>query len=319
MTPTLSTAGLPAHQQFDYFHEVVCRHFYQFSPVCFDHAQGYEARVSGARFGAFGIAAFQAPAHDWTRSRRQVAQTDDGTYSLVASCPAATALVQAEGDAELVLRPGDLGLTSSGTPQAVRQQGSASFRLVKFPRALLDPMLPPRARGRLPQKLIRGEAGLGAVIHSYFNALLGEAPGMDPVATEGALRHLVGLVGLYQAESAPVTEAGQQALRAARLAEARRFVERHFTDPGLDAARAAAALRISTRQLSLLFEPTGESFARHVTRRRLEHARALLRGPCGRGRKVADIAFACGFESLATFYRAFTRAYGTSPGAMREG
>ncbi|MGX9965024.1 helix-turn-helix domain-containing protein [Roseomonas sp. F4] len=319
MTPILSTAGLPARQQFDYWREAACRHFYQFQPCRFDHASGYEASLSGSRFGAFSLVAFQAPAHDWLRGRQEVARTDDETYSLVASCPAAAALVRAEGDAEVALRPGDLGLTSSSIPQTVRQQGRAAFHLVKFPRALLDPMLPTRARGRLPRKLIRGESGLGAVICRYFESLLREAPRMEPTTTEAALRHLIGLVGLHQADSPQPTPEGQQALRAARLAEAQRFVERHLADPALDSARAAAALHISVRQLSLLFEPTGESFARHVTRRRLENACALLRGPCGRGRKVADIAFSCGFDSVATFYRAFTRAYGVSPGAMRPG
>ena len=317
MTPILSTAGLPARDQFDFWRESACRQFYHFLPTRFDPSQGYEARLAGARFGAFNLVAFEGPAHDWVRSRRDASQTDDGTYSLVASCPATAALVRPEDGTDLDLQPGDLGLTSGSTAQVVRQKGRAAFRLVKFPRALLDPMLPPRARGRPPQTLLRGDSGLGAVIHGYFATLLREAPRIDPAATEIALRHLVGLVGLYQAETTPLHEAGQQALRAARLVAAQRFVDRYFADPRLDATRAAAALRISVRQLSLLFEPTGESFARHVTRRRLEHAKTLLRGPCGRGRKVADIAFSCGFDSVATFYRAFTRAYGTSPGATR--
>ena len=34
-------------------------------------------------------------------------------------------------------------------------------------------------------------------------------------------------------------------------------------------------------------------------------------------RTVADIAYACGFDSLATFYRAFRAAYGMTPLDMR--
>jgi AraC-like DNA-binding protein len=77
------------------------------------------------------------------------------------------------------------------------------------------------------------------------------------------------------------------------------------------AISTAAALGISLRQLHMLFEPTGTSFARYVTQRRLQHCRAALTSPAARS--VADIAFGWGFNSLATFYRAF----GLSPTAVR--
>jgi AraC-like DNA-binding protein len=33
---------------------------------------------------------------------------------------------------------------------------------------------------------------------------------------------------------------------------------------------------------------------------------------------VADIAFGCGFSSLATFYRAFQHEFGMAPAALRS-
>jgi AraC-like DNA-binding protein len=57
------------------------------------------------------------------------------------------------------------------------------------------------------------------------------------------------------------------AVGAGRLAEARRYVDRHLADPDLSPAGVAAALRISVRALHLLFEPTGTSFSRTVVRR----------------------------------------------------
>jgi AraC-like DNA-binding protein len=53
-----------------------------------------------------------------------------------------------------------------------------------------------------------------------------------------------------------------------------------------------------------------------VLLRRLERARLLLAQP-GTG-SVADIASACGFQSLATFHRNFRVAYGTSPSDFRQ-
>jgi AraC-like DNA-binding protein len=65
------------------------------------------------------------------------------------------------------------------------------------------------------------------------------------------------------------------------------------------------------RGLHLLFEPTGETFSRTVTAMRLAEACRLLQQETTR--PVSDVAFSCGFESLATFYRVFRRAIGMTP------
>jgi AraC-like DNA-binding protein len=132
------------------------------------------------------------------------------------------------------------------------------------------------------------------------------------------LDNLCRLVAITAGAAAPrAVEGGREAVRAARLERARRHVERHLAEPGLTVAGVAAAAGVSVRQLHLLFEPTGESFARYLQRRRLEETRAALADPAGAGRTVAEIAFAWGFADLTTFYRAFRRAYGAAPGELR--
>jgi AraC-like DNA-binding protein len=64
-----------------------------------------------------------------------------------------------------------------------------------------------------------------------------------------------------------------------------------------------------------LFETTEKSFSQTVTALRLEASRRLLMS--APQRSISDVAFACGFESLATFYRAFRAAQGTTPGDFR--
>src|SRR5258707_1114200 len=67
-----------------------------------------------------------------------------------------------------------------------------------------------------------------------------------------------------------------EALRSARIEAAKRYIELHLADPGLTPAKAAAALNISVRQLHLVFEPGGTSFAQYLLCRRLEECRAAL-------------------------------------------
>jgi AraC family transcriptional regulator len=54
---------------------------------------------------------------------------------------------------------------------------------------------------------------------------------------------------------------------------------------------------------------------RYLTRLRLQHARALLRGTT---RDVTEVALACGFESLGSFTTLFTKTFGTSPARFRR-
>lgn len=54
---------------------------------------------------------------------------------------------------------------------------------------------------------------------------------------------------------------------------------------------------------------------RYLTKLRLQHARALLRGT---ERDVADVALACGFESVSSFTTLFTRTFGTPPARFRK-
>lgn len=61
---------------------------------------------------------------------------------------------------------------------------------------------------------------------------------------------------------------------------------------------------------------TGTSFAQYLIHFRLEKAAALLRGS---RYTVLEIAARCGFSNASYFTRAFTRQYGVSPTAYRQG
>jgi AraC-like DNA-binding protein len=108
----------------------------------------------------------------------------------------------------------------------------------------------------------------------------------------------------------------QDAVRQVRLEEAKRYIGAHLADPGLTPEKAAAALKMSVRQLHVLFEPSSTTFGEYVRQRRLEECHAALMNPIG-DRSVTDIALAWGFNSLATFHRNFRQAFGATPGEVR--
>src|SRR5262249_9723822 len=89
-----------------------------------------------------------------------------------------------------------------------------------------------------------------------------------------------------------------------------------FSNANLTPAEVAGQLGISVRHLHVLFESTQMSFSQTLTAMRLAQSRKLLVDAPGRA--IASVAFACGFESLATFYRLFRAGNGMPPGDFRE-
>jgi AraC-like DNA-binding protein len=189
-----------------------------------------------------------------------------------------------------------------------------AFSALLIPREVLSPLL---AGGDLTRPIpVRAASPIGSLLGFAFEAAAAQVPLLSPELGDAVLQNLCGLVALACGVSEEGRTSWQDSVRAARLEGAKRYIEQHLAEPDLTPANTAAALGISLRQLHLTFEPTGTSFAQYVTQRRLLRCRAALKNPTGAGRSVADIAFGWGFNSLATFYRAFQREFGMPPTAL---
>jgi AraC-like DNA-binding protein len=211
---------------------------------------------------------------------------------------------------EGVTRTGDLVVYDTTLPLETRPQDDYLLEMWLVPRALLEPHLP--ALGRPLATVLSGHGGMEALAASYLDALTRNWDSLSEESMGLAADTLARLIGIA---CGAVAAAQPGAVRAGRLAEAMRHIERHLADPSLSPASVAAALGIATRTLHALFEQTGSSFARTVQRRRLEECRAALQG-CPQ-RAVTDIAFAWGFTSLSLFYRAFQAAFGMASSELR--
>jgi AraC-like DNA-binding protein len=98
--------------------------------------------------------------------------------------------------------------------------------------------------------------------------------------------------------------------------KAREYIEKHKTEPIAlaDVARAAGA---SVFHFCKVFhKSTGLTFTDYVARVRLEDARTQLLNP---NRRVSEIAYDVGFQSLTQFNRMFKRIFGQSPTDFRAG
>jgi transcriptional regulator GlxA family with amidase domain len=187
--------------------------------------------------------------------------------------------------------------------------------MLVIPQGALSPLL---AGGRLTRPFrLPGDSPLGSLLGTAINAAKAQAPLLSDELGEGVLRNLSGLLALACGASEEGADQGRDSLRSAQLAAVKRHIDLHLGDPGLTPASAAAAIGVSVRQLHRLFEPTGSSFARYLLRQRLLRCRDTIAGATGTGRSVIDIAFGWGFNSMATFYRAFASEFGGAPTVLR--
>ncbi|MDV9168995.1 AraC family transcriptional regulator [Streptomyces sp. W16] len=105
--------------------------------------------------------------------------------------------------------------------------------------------------------------------------------------------------------------------RAALLASMRTYVRDHLSDPRLSLTELARCHGVSVRYTSELFAAEDSSPAAFIRAERLRAARRLLADPRYSALTVSTVATRCGFADRTTFTRAFVRAYGLPPVALR--
>ena len=96
--------------------------------------------------------------------------------------------------------------------------------------------------------------------------------------------------------------------------KAREYIAAHKSEP-ITLSAVAQAAGASIFQFCKVFKKTtGLKFTDYVARVRLEDAKAQLLNP---NRRISEVAYDVGFQSLTQFNRMFKRVFGQSPSAFR--
>lgn len=167
--------------------------------------------------------------------------------------------------------------------------------------------------------ILRADDPACALVVDYVSGVARHQHRLTDPQRQVVLEGLCRLIAMAAANVEPAhgDSAGRQAVKRARLNRLKRVIHDRLSDPSLSAATLARALNISSRNIHLLFEASGETFAEYVRTERLMLCRMALTSPAEDSRSVTDIAFGSGFANLTTFYRAFRAAFGVTPLQMR--
>lgn len=147
---------------------------------------------------------------------------------------------------------------------------------------------------------------------ALFNALTSDSLLADPVHD---VAHITRLAMVARGRLSAGMPEVRAALRSGLCYAAREIMAQRLFQRKLAPAVVASELGISVRQLHVVFENADLSFSRSLSAMRAAEAkRLLLQFP---SLPITQIAYACGFDSLATFYRVFASVHNMAPGDIR--
>lgn len=160
-------------------------------------------------------------------------------------------------------------------------------------------------------RALNGQQGAVRLLGHHLQRLQEEATSLTDAEGGAAIQAMFVILREILGGEGRVGDEESAALMRSIHLRASRVIERAITDPDLSARRLARDAGVSRSVLYRAFAPHG-GVARHIQRRRLEHAyHALARGRSRRA--VSEVAENYGFISQAHFSRQFRARFGHSP------
>lgn len=155
---------------------------------------------------------------------------------------------------------------------------------------------------------------LSSFVRSAFPVMFRSENPMEVGALAAALLDLI--IGAFS-NIEPNVE-GLNSGNALLLKAAMEFMDSNFLSEDLTPETIAEELKISRSHLYSLFRSQSLSVSREIWSRRLIYANSLLKDPRHLNKTISEIAFTCGFNSLAHFSRMYRSKYSVSPRKARE-
>ena len=301
-------ATRPDREQFDYWHEVICRAFVPLTPRRSEPGPGFAARVETRALHDMVRARIRSQPQETAHGPRDVARTD-GAFFFV-NLQVAGRCRARQGRAESVVGPGQFTVVDTTEPYWF--DFDAPWQMVSFrlPRDLLIA----RLGGAVPPlgEAFDGHRGADGVVRSMMTSLWDVDLPAGSVASGELEQAFASAVAAAMVGRPAFVDQPRAVLRAAILGH----VRGRLGDPSLSVSSVCRRFGISPRTLHAAFADAERTFAATVRRLRLERCAALLADPATPS-TITDIAASAGFDDPASFSRAFRREFGCTPSDVR--
>jgi AraC-like DNA-binding protein/ligand-binding sensor protein len=138
------------------------------------------------------------------------------------------------------------------------------------------------------------------------------------VLTKGQYRSILRLLGIFSQHLASLSNQliiQEEKSESPQITRARTFITEH-QDEDISLSNVAKAVNMSAFYFCKMFkQATGLTFTDYLARIRVEKVKNMLLDP---HKRVSEVAFAAGFQSLSQFNRVFRKVAGEAPSTYRE-
>lgn len=307
------TASLNGPERIELWADTITRVFGPFG-ISRSGSARFRGRLRVERRGDIRFIELGYSGHVFHRSPGDVSRLNDAYCSLLRPLAGRLRLVQ--GGDEHVLEAGRSYVVNHSVPYETRPESGYRATALAFPpSALASRLARPQPFYALPDAAHSPRAALLSAFQRHFSAgrsIWTEAE--FPALTN----QLFDLIALAIAEPGQGVSAVETAARAARRAEAVRFIRDHLNDRDLTPRSVALACGISLAYLHEIFRAGPLGVEETIVSERLECARRMLRAPECAGDQIATVAYRAGFCDPAHFARAFRRRFGVTPREWRQ-
>ncbi|MDB5732797.1 MAG: AraC-type DNA-binding protein [Variovorax sp.] len=299
-----STHAVTMDQRFDYWSDVVCKHFIPASSRV-SNRDKFDASFSVRSLGNLTLAEMSSPHHSWERTPQHLrtGPNEDFMLSLMVSGRG----VLSQSGRTVVQQAGNIVLYDAARPFSYDLEPQ-SVLLLRVPRKQL--------LFRVPEadKLTAINLAAGHSVGTLLASMVREAAVIDlpghqaaQVPLAASLLDMLAVVLQMQVDGCATALSSREAL----FRGACDYINEHLDDCEMDVEQIAAAKYVSARTLTRVFAEHGTTPMHWLWQRRLEASHCALIE--GRVRQVTQAAFQNGFSDLSHFCRVFKKTYGTTP------
>lgn len=308
----LSTASVHRRDRFAYWREAVCDAYVQLECIS-DSRTDFTGEIRLNRMPRISTSIVSGSQQLVRRRRRDIAQAADEWFLLSIQLERHGLIQQCGRVAEL--GQGDFALYSSIDPYDLSLPDGFRQLVVQIPRHDLLQRLP--NADLLTGLSVSGATQIGGLVRDSVLRLI-----QAQAATGPATRHCLEDSIIDLCATGLTTLRGAEAARTATehrlIHQADTIIAQRIRDPELDRAEIAAALSVSVRRLSEVFQAEGTSVASKIRQLRLAGVASDLRNPQFAGWTVSAIAMRWGLNNLQHFSRIFREKFGMSPREYRS-
>lgn len=207
-------------------------------------------------------------------------------------------------------------LCNAARPYDLRFDRSFHLTALQIPRHMITRNV--SGADRLMARNLACASQLFPLVQSYIVQIAEQRPLFDSVMSEKVASNLADLICALVSEHLSGSEVPLSDNKIATLLRVRAYVESNLHDPDLCPNKVAEAMHVSSRYINQLLQTEGTSLSRYIWQRRLERVSRLLRDPANQATNISAFAFACGFNDMTHFSKAFRKQFSMSPSEYRQ-